>query len=85
MCYTENCKLGKTVEHSVSTVLEASVSGVVFPRTAHVVPMFLSKESFPIHSLLLPNPILKYVVHQHCIYNRVDSISLSPKTKPKFV
>ena len=40
------------------------------------VPMLLGKESFPIHSLLSPNPILKYVMRQHCIYNRVDSISL---------
>ena len=41
-----------------------------------VVPMLLGKESFPIHSQLSPNPILKYVMRQHCIYNRVDSISL---------
>ena len=41
-----------------------------------VVPMLLGKESFPIHSLLSPNPILKYVMRQHCIYNRVDSLSL---------
>ena len=38
-----------------------------------VVSIFLGKESFPIN---LPNQILKYVVRQHCIYNRVDNISL---------
>ena len=36
MCSTANSKLGETVEHSVSSVLEASVSGVVLPRTTHV-------------------------------------------------
>ena len=72
-----NCKLGETVEHSVSSVLEASVSGVVLPRTTHVCCANVEgKESLPIHSQLSPNPILKYVMRQHCIYNRVDSISL---------
>ena len=36
MCCISHCKFGETVEHSVSSVLEASVSGVVFPRTTHV-------------------------------------------------
>ena len=36
MCCIANCKFWETVEHSVSTVLDASVSGVVFPMTTHV-------------------------------------------------
>jgi hypothetical protein len=36
MCCIAHCKFGETVEHSVSSVLEASVSGVVFPMTTHV-------------------------------------------------
>ena len=36
MRFTENCNLGETVEHSISSVLEASVSGVGLPRTTHV-------------------------------------------------
>ena len=47
-----------------------------------VVPILLGKESFPIHSQLSPNPILKYVMRQHCIYNRVDSISLKSNLLP---
>ena len=58
MCCIAHCKFGETVEHSVSSVLEASVSGVLFPRTTRVYcTHVLSKESFPIHSLLSPNPI----------------------------
>ena len=41
-----------------------------------VLSMFLGKESFPIHSLLSPNPIHRYVMRHHCIYNMVDIISL---------
>ena len=40
---TANCKLGETLEHSVSSVLEAYVSGVVLPRTTHVGCMDLKK------------------------------------------
>ena len=47
-----------------------------------VVLMLLSKESFSIHSQLLPNPLLKYVMRQHRICNRVDSISLKSNLLP---
>ena len=60
MCCIASCKMGETEEHSVSSVLEASVSVVVLPRaTLFVVPMVCGKESFLIHSQLAPNPILK--------------------------
>ena len=47
-----------------------------------VVPLLLGKESFPIHFQLSPNPILKYVMRQHRICNRVDSISLKSNLLP---
>ena len=46
----------------------------------HFIQCYNSKaskyQSIPILSLQQPNPILKYVVRQHCIYYGVPSISL---------
>jgi hypothetical protein len=47
----------------------------------HFIQCYTSKaskyQSIPILSLQQPNPILKDVVRQHCIYYGVPSISLS--------
>ena len=69
---------GETVEHRVSSVLEASVSGWSCQGLLmSVLPNFLGKESFSIYSRLSPNVALRYVMRQHCIYIMVDSISLT--------
>ena len=51
MCCIAHCKFGETVEHSVSSILEASVSEIVFLRTTHVYcTHVLSKEQFCIYN-----------------------------------
>ena len=59
MRWPANCKLGATVEHSVSSVLEASVSGWTCQGLLmSVLHNFLAEESFshPFPAVAKPNP-----------------------------
>ena len=67
---TVNCKLGESLERRVSSVLQASVSGVVLPRTTHVSFAHVFGQrvlSHPFPAVTKPNP---YICHAAALYLR---------------